>query len=185
MLSALLAHDTIASASMFALGMRMPRIVVAVFANAGIWLLCVVVFLELYRRRALARFYAALLAQIVVYTYAINFLIGLGVERVRPYVTLGFQPIVDPGMFGKSFPSDHAAIAFALALFAFSLNKKIGLLCYAIACAVALGRVLAGVHYVIDVYAGALIGSSAMVLALFISQLWQATKGRSGVKAPF
>jgi membrane-associated phospholipid phosphatase len=77
----------------------------------------------------------------------------------RPFVTLGFTPLISET--GFSFPSGHAA--FAGALFGatyFSISKHpwftacIGVLCLGIA----ISRVMLGVHYPADVLAGLLLG---------------------------
>lgn len=59
----------------------------------------------------------------------------------------------DPG-----FPSGHAAMAFGLAVTIWLHDRKIGVLFIVMAALVAWGRVLANVHYPIDVVGGALIG---------------------------
>jgi len=59
----------------------------------------------------------------------------------------------------SSFPSDHAAVAFALATAVCRASRPLGLLCYVWAVlVVGLPRIYAGYHYVSDVLAGALIG---------------------------
>jgi undecaprenyl-diphosphatase len=58
----------------------------------------------------------------------------------------------------SSFPSVHAAVAFAIATSIWIHNKKLGVRFYILAFLVALGRVLSEVHYVHDVLVGAAIG---------------------------
>jgi undecaprenyl-diphosphatase len=90
--------------------------------------------------------------------------VGRAVDRPRPFVSdpqihafLAHAP--DPG-----FPSDHATAAFAIAAV---LLVRLGRWTWPIlvaAAALAVSRVLVGVHYPNDVLAGALLGIAAGVL---------------------
>ncbi len=85
------------------------------------------------------------------------------VGRSRPFVehdlNLLFYEPTDP-----SFPSNAAAVGFALATPALFRNRALGLCLYALAFVWGFARVYAGVHYASDVLAGAVIGA-AMGLA--------------------
>lgn len=84
--------------------------------------------------------------------------------RARPFTThpdgtvLLTAPSPDP-----SFPSDHAAAAFAIAVAVLLVNRRIGTLFLAAATLIAVSRVLLGVHYPGDVLAGAFVGAAAAV----------------------
>lgn len=58
----------------------------------------------------------------------------------------------------STFPSKHAAVAFAVAFGIFLRKKKLGVWLLLLALGIALSRVMVGVHYPADVFAGALIG---------------------------
>jgi undecaprenyl-diphosphatase len=58
----------------------------------------------------------------------------------------------------SSFPSNIAAVIFSLAAAVFIRNKKWGGWLLALACIASLGRVYMGVHYPLDILAGASIG---------------------------
>lgn len=58
----------------------------------------------------------------------------------------------------STFPSKHAAVAFAVAFGIFLRKKKLGVWLLLLALGIALSRVMVGVHYPVDVFAGALIG---------------------------
>jgi undecaprenyl-diphosphatase len=94
------------------------------------------------------------------------------VDRPRPFAA---DPRIhaftvharDPG-----FPSDHATAAFAIAavlLLVFGVRALAVLLA---AVALAVSRVLIGIHYPGDVVAGALIGSAAAALVVLVSAGW-------------
>jgi undecaprenyl-diphosphatase len=80
--------------------------------------------------------------------------------RVRPCHALGWAralPIELPT--DPSFPSGHAAGAFAFAVFVFAFHRRAGVALTGLAGAIALSRVALGVHYPSDVAAGALVGA--------------------------
>jgi membrane-associated phospholipid phosphatase len=73
-----------------------------------------------------------------------------------------------------SFPSGHSAsifaLCFSLAILASSMLKKIVLFCIAVL--VAFSRVYLSQHFLIDVYAGSIIGIvSVIIVAYFINKL--------------
>ncbi len=57
-----------------------------------------------------------------------------------------------------SFPSDHASASFAIAMAVFLVSRRVGVAFFAAAAAIAIARVLVGLHYPGDIAAGALIG---------------------------
>lgn len=90
--------------------------------------------------------------------YAGNALIALLFFRPRPFVTLGIASLIGMPATAKSFPSDHATLAFAIAgTLAFALPHRRWQF-FTVAALIALGRVMVGVHYPTDVLAGALVG---------------------------
>lgn len=62
---------------------------------------------------------------------------------------------------GRSFPSGHSTSAFALflCLALISNNRYIKLLCFLFACLVSFSRVYLSQHFLIDIFAGSIIGS--------------------------
>lgn len=60
----------------------------------------------------------------------------------------------------STFPSKHAAVAFTAAFGIFLQKKKLGIWLLLLALGIALSRVIAGVHYPLDILAGAIIGIS-------------------------
>ncbi len=78
------------------------------------------------------------------------------VKRSRPYTKQKYEPIIKPFIETHSFPSSHATFVFALAFI--SINSELFVWVLLAAVLVALGRVAVGVHYFLDVLAGALVG---------------------------
>ncbi|MCD1257673.1 undecaprenyl-diphosphatase [Paenibacillus athensensis] len=96
-------------------------------------------------------------------------LLGHFFYRDRPFVTHHVLQLVAHSA-NASFPSDHATGAFAIAT-AFCLYRKKGsALWLTLAGGIAFSRVWVGVHYPIDVFAGAVLG---MVTAVGVHQLLQ------------
>lgn len=77
---------------------------------------------------------------------------------VRPFMINGFLPLTVTDPSDNSFPSGHAASAFALATSVFTYKKRAGYVTFFLACLVGLGRVISNVHYPIDVLGGAVLG---------------------------
>ena len=99
---------------------------------------------------------------------SVYWLVKNTLKRPRPQEALpGFRSLVVAGdQF--SFPSGHSSAAFLLATCLLLLYGGIAAPMYLWACAVALSRVLLGVHYPGDIVAGAAMGSGIAVMAATI-----------------
>ena len=85
----------------------------------------------------------------------INALIGLLWYRPRPYVAHpGSVHLLVTHSADSSFPSDHAAAAFAIAVVLLIAHRRWGLLALAAAALTGYARVYVGDHYPTDVLAG-------------------------------
>ncbi|MDO8513766.1 MAG: phosphatase PAP2 family protein [bacterium] len=96
--------------------------------------------------------------------------LALLVNRPRPEAFAGTQEL----LFHRpdtSFPSDHAALLFALAL-SMRLHgyKRLGNIMFIIAGIISITRVFVGVHYPLDVIVGAIVGCIAAVLFWLIDE---------------
>lgn len=100
------------------------------------------------------------------FTITVSVLVADGVTAVlkiifntaRPFVAhLDVNPLVSESMY-TSFPSGHATVFFALATALYLYNRKVGSVFFLFAVIIALSRMVVGVHYPIDILAGALIG---------------------------
>lgn len=104
--------------------------------------------------------FAVLLTACSVWTADVLVLaIKAGVERPRPSASV--PQAADPlmGANGWSFPSGHAATAFAGAVALAYLWRRAAPLFFLLAAAIAFSRVYVGVHYPGDVLAGAALGT--------------------------
>lgn len=100
-------------------------------------------------------------------------LLGVGVIRriinkPRPYEKFGVGSVIEKDKKGQSFPSNHAACGFVIAMAGFGLNPILGFGLLAVAFIIALTRIFSGVHFVSDVIAGSAIGVLAGIVFLFI-----------------
>lgn len=89
----------------------------------------------------------------------------------RPYECCAIAPLIARDGAGKSFPSRHAFSAFAIAVSWFVASVPVAFALLAAAVALAVCRVLGGVHFPRDVVSGALIGSVTGALAAFLAAL--------------
>jgi undecaprenyl-diphosphatase len=73
-----------------------------------------------------------------------------------------------------SFPSDHAAAAFAIAFAVLAFSRWGGVAFLAAATLVGLSRIALGLHYPSDVLAGLLVGWAAAVFVVHVGRPWLA-----------
>ena len=90
--------------------------------------------------------------------------------RVRPFVDLDLELLFYQPT-DSSFPSNTAALAFAIATAIFLSHRKLGVAMYGVALLYGFSRVYAGVHYSTDALAGAAIGVLAGLLAHGLARL--------------
>ena len=113
------------------------------------------------RTRAHALRLVALLAGVAVVVFGVKALVG----RVRPCGSLAHvHALVFGTPHDPSFPSGHAAGAFAVAVFV-ALEARVHPLwkiaLFAVATGIAISRVALGVHFPSDIAAGAILGTVA------------------------
>ncbi len=84
-------------------------------------------------------------------------LLRKGLNRPRPYEALEIDPLIKKDTKGQSFPSKHAYSSVVIALCWWQANAVMGAVLLTAALAICLLRVVGGVHFPRDVFAGALI----------------------------
>lgn len=87
--------------------------------------------------------------------------------RARPFIELEFEPVINHIASG-SFPSGHMAVLFALVLPAFLISKRFGKWFLIFAILTGIARVIAGVHWPMDIVAGAVVGIFSSLLFKFL-----------------
>ncbi len=98
----------------------------------------------------------------------VNQVIALFWARPRPFVAHPSVHVLLSRSTDPSFPSDHAAAAFAIATIALFFRPRLGTAAVVLACLVAYARVYVGLHYPGDVLGGALVG---IVVAVVLMRL--------------
>lgn len=99
-----------------------------------------------------------------VIALAIAFLIKYLFPTLRPFAVNGASTDVLITPTDPSFPSAHMALAFSLAVTIFMHDRKAGVFYLIGAAAIGFARVLANVHYPVDIVGGALIGTLTAVI---------------------
>ena len=89
------------------------------------------------------------------------------INAPRPYELIGFYKDSPPkGKCGKSFPSRHVFSIFLIATLTFTHLPVLSLILLVLGAALAVSRVLLGIHFMRDVIAGALSGVASGVIGL-------------------
>lgn len=80
------------------------------------------------------------------------------VSRARPYETLALSHQLIEHALGRSFPSGHTTVAFAIAAAVYTRHRLAGVVLILAAGVVGASRVIAGVHWPTDIIGGAVVG---------------------------
>ena len=86
----------------------------------------------------------------------------------RPYEIWNETPLISKESTGNSFPSRHAFSVFVIAMTRYYAIRPNGLMLLPVGIALAVLRVLGGVHFPKDVAAGAAIGILAGVIGYYL-----------------
>lgn len=77
---------------------------------------------------------------------------------LRPFQFDNISPLTLTVPGDGAFPSTHTAVGFALAATIFKHDRKVGLVYLIMAGLIGIARIIAHVHYPIDIIVGAIIG---------------------------
>jgi undecaprenyl-diphosphatase len=92
-------------------------------------------------------------------------------ERPRPFTThVGATHLLSAPSPDPSFPSDHAAAAFAIAFCVLAFSRWAGVGFLSAATLIGLSRIALGMHYPSDVLAGLLVGWAAALVVVRFGQ---------------
>lgn len=92
-----------------------------------------------------------------LFTYILSNLLKIVIMTDRPFIALNNIYTLIPES-GYAFPSGHSATIAAFAFAVFFKNKKLGYVCFIAMLLIGLARVVAGVHFPIDIVGGFAIG---------------------------
>jgi len=128
------------------------------FADYLLWIAVgILIILFLIKKTRLTSIVAGL--SVVLARLVITEVIKYFYHSVRPYLVLdNVRKLIAENKNFQSFPSGHTAIFFAIAMAIFYFNRKWGIIAFVVAVLVGLSRIYVGVHWPIDILAGALIG---------------------------
>ncbi len=97
-------------------------------------------------------------------SYALARLAGLLYGHQQPFAEEGFSPLIVHEV-DNAFPSDHTVIGGVFASVAFLADRRVGLVLWALTLLVGLSRMIAGLHYGIDIAVGAVLAVVAVWVA--------------------
>lgn len=90
------------------------------------------------------------------------------INKPRPYEVFDLPPVIRKKTRGHSFPSRHIFCMFLIAVTMFYFYPLPGILIGLVGAALAVNRVIGGVHFVRDVIAGALCGIGCGILGFYV-----------------
>ena len=109
-------------------------------------------------RRSSRRDFVALALSLLLATIVADRILKPAVGRMRPFDRVPAVRVIGGRPNDSSFPSGHAANAFAGALVLTTTVPNGALVWWPLAIAIAYSRVYLGVHYPLDVVGGGLVG---------------------------
>ncbi len=112
------------------------------------------------------RFWQVLLVPVI--SFIIVTIFRRIVSAKRPYEVWDVQPLIEKETAGRSFPSRHAFSAFMIAMAMLWLCVPAGIVLLVVAALLSVVRVIARVHFVRDVIAGAAIAVGLAILGFWV-----------------
>ena len=136
----------------------MEHFLIEFFASFFLWFLFAGIFVlwafdgKIKREQVLHALLAGALAWIIAHLIKALF------PTLRPFQVNGAPTTVLIPLANGGFPSGHTAAAFGLALTIWQHDKKMGIAYLLSATLIGIARVLANVHYPVDILGGATLG---------------------------
>ena len=90
------------------------------------------------------------------------------INEQRPYEKYNTPSLFGKTTKGQSMPSRHTASAFIISLAILYVNFELGIAALSVSFLITLSRVLAGAHYIRDVFAAMLLSVTAGVIFFFL-----------------
>lgn len=90
------------------------------------------------------------------------------IDAERPYAKYNFTPLVQKDKTGDSMPSRHVFSAFVIGMALWYINAFLGGVILVLGIAMAVVRVLVGVHFPKDVVVGAFMGIISGVIGFYV-----------------
>ncbi|MBU1204713.1 MAG: phosphatase PAP2 family protein [Nanoarchaeota archaeon] len=146
----------------------------ALFTNFSSVFVIIIVLISLFLLNKKKRKLALPLGISFIFSYVITYVLKFIIARPRPLGIIKTLPLIN--LIDYSFPSAHAAVAFAALPILNKTYPKLKWLLISSASFIAFSRIYIGVHYLSDVLAGAFIG---YFTSIFITKLkerkWKST----------
>jgi undecaprenyl-diphosphatase len=129
---------------------------------AVVWLAIALVLAVVWRRPNVL----LVVATTALATHLVTTVVKLAVGRERPpTIVLDPEPLMEVPTT-SSFPSGHASMSFACAYALARLAPRLTPFLYVLASLIAFSRIYVGVHYPLDVLAGAVLGTLVAIALL-------------------
>lgn len=126
----------------------------------------VILFLEPSWRKRFRNF-ALMALSIILASGIITSLIKYFYVHPRPFVALGFDPLLSHDL-SPSFPSSHTVLIFAIAFSILFIARKWGWLYLAAATLMGIARVAGGVHWPTDIIGGIAIAGISVLMVNWV-----------------
>ncbi len=90
------------------------------------------------------------------------------INSKRPYTIYNFKPIIKKDKQGESMPSRHVFSAFIIGMAYLYMEPELCLVIFISGIVIAIVRVIGGVHFLKDVFWGAILGILCGVVGFYI-----------------